>query len=143
MGYGPTFCVAALGYWLLILLLFNGLDSSLWVLISSAVVTTKSTWATVFSVFVSMHLYRLFSHRLRRFPGPFGAKLTSWWASSLHGLRWHFYKGLRALHRHYGDLVRVAPDELSIIDPAPYIAQTPDALRGPSTLLRNPSKTSS
>ena len=76
------------------------------------------TWAGLSGIFLSMSVYRLFFHRIRHFPGPFGAKLSSWWASSLHGKRWHFYKGVAGLHRQYGDYVRIAPDALSITDPA-------------------------
>ena len=125
---GPTFCGASFSFWLLTLVLFNGLNSSLSVFRSSAFAATTSTWAAIFGVFLSMAAYRLFFHRLRRFPGPFGAKLTSWWASSLHGRRWHFYEGLHGLHKQYGDYVRVAPDALSIIDPAAV-----NAVHGPDS----------
>ena len=126
--YGPVFCGAAFLFWLLTLVLSNGLNSSLSVLRSSALAATTSTWAAIFGVFLSMAAYRLFFHRLRHFPGPLGAKLTSWWASSLHGRRWHFYESLHGLHKQYGDYVRVAPDALSITDPAAV-----NAVHGPDS----------
>lgn len=118
--YGPTFCGAALASWLLMFVSYNGLNTSSSVLGSSvlgssALVATKSTWAAILGIALSIAVYRLVFHRFGRFPG---AKLTSWWVSSLHGPRWHFYEGIHALHRQYGDYVRVALDALSIIDPA-------------------------
>lgn len=54
---------------------------------------------------VSITIYRLFFHRLRRFPGPFGAKITKFYNS------WHYiggrnYQNLDKLHKKYGRVVR-------------------------------------
>lgn len=56
-------------------------------------------------LFASMATYRLFFHRLGRFPGPFLAKLTKLWHT------WYVLDGkqyllLDALHKQYGDFIR-------------------------------------
>ncbi|OAP62019.1 hypothetical protein AYL99_04222 [Fonsecaea erecta] len=83
---------------------------------------------------LSIALYRLFFHPLRRFPGPWSAKLTKWtgayWASTgkLHEI-------IPALHEKYGDVVRIGPNELSFAD-----AKAIKFLHGPqgSKLPRGP-----
>ncbi|KAL7944135.1 cytochrome P450 [Trichoderma barbatum] len=62
-------------------------------------------------LFASIAVYRVFFHRLRRFPGPFAAKLTKFygpylaWDGKLH------VKHIE-LFEKYGDIVRIAPNEL-------------------------------
>lgn len=66
----------------------------------------------------SLLTYRAFLHPLRHFPGPFGARLSKFWAvrqTLRSGLRW--YRVDAALHGRYGDYVRTGPRELSITDP--------------------------
>lgn len=61
-------------------------------------------------------IYRIYFHPLRAFPGPkFSAftrlpKLTAAWFGNLNPYT-------EALHAQYGEVVRVAPDELSFIHP--------------------------
>ncbi|CAK1360646.1 Tryprostatin B 6-hydroxylase [Cercospora beticola] len=64
----------------------------------------------------SIVIYRLFFHKLHRFPGPFGAKISKLW-HTLHCLdsRQHIY--LHSLHKKYGSIVRTGPRELMIITP--------------------------
>ena len=61
-------------------------------------------------------MYRLLLHPLRHFPGP-----RSWAVSRLpyirSSIKGNIVKDLQALHDAYGPVVRVAPDELSYIDP--------------------------
>ncbi|KAL4862506.1 cytochrome P450 [Aspergillus spectabilis] len=66
----------------------------------------------------SILLYRAFFHRLRRFPGPFMAKLTrlSIMMRSLERTQYHL--DLEEMHRKYGDFVRTGPRELSINRPS-------------------------
>ncbi|KAH0840426.1 pisatin demethylase [Fonsecaea pedrosoi] len=60
-------------------------------------------------------LYRLTLHPLSTFPGPFWAKITGLWRSRRYFAgTWH--EDILALHRNYGRVVRVAPNELSIVD---------------------------
>lgn len=61
----------------------------------------------VSSILASMLVYRAFFHPLKGFPGPFGAKLSKFWAvrQALNsGLKW--YKVDAQLHEKYGDYVR-------------------------------------
>lgn len=55
---------------------------------------------------LSILLRRAFYHPLRRFDGPFGAKLSKWWGVfwTMDGRRHH---KLRKLHEKYGDIVRI------------------------------------
>ncbi|KAF2501920.1 putative P450 monooxygenase [Lophium mytilinum] len=67
-------------------------------------------------LFTSMLLYRVFFHRLRRYPGPFSAKLSKLWhVSKLSNKDNH--KQLQTWHAKYGEYVRTGPTELSIADP--------------------------
>lgn len=54
----------------------------------------------------SIGVYRLFFHRLRNFPGPWGAKLSRFYAVNLasKGLQYHLQ--LEKLHKQYGDFIR-------------------------------------
>lgn len=55
---------------------------------------------------LSMAVYRLFFHRLRRIPGPFPAKLTKFYAAYLSSKQVKYHEELASLHRRYGDFVR-------------------------------------
>lgn len=80
------------------------------------------TLAAIAGIYVSMLLYRAFFHRLRGFPGPFPARLSTFYMTFLSGRRRQIYEDVRALHNKYGDYVRVGPTELSIADPAAFAA---------------------
>ncbi|KAI9068088.1 high nitrogen upregulated cytochrome P450 monooxygenase 2 [Trametes sanguinea] len=70
------------------------------------------------SVITSVTIYRLSPfHPLGRYPGPVACKLSKFWMAgiSLTG-RQHTY--IQNLHRRYGDVVRIGPNELSIRDPS-------------------------
>ncbi|PMD67138.1 cytochrome P450 monooxygenase-like protein [Hyaloscypha bicolor E] len=66
------------------------------------------------SLIASILTYRIFFHPLRHFPGPFTAKLTK----LSHVLRLleksDNYIQADQLHKEYGDVVRIGPNELSI-----------------------------
>lgn len=70
--------------------------------------TCKHGTAAILGLFGSMIIYRLFFHPLRAFPGPFPAKISSWWIfkESIPDLK--FYIKLRSLHERYGDFVRIS-----------------------------------
>lgn len=91
---------------------------------------------SILSLWITMLIYRAFFHPLQKFPGPFTAKLSKFWALSQtakSGLKW--YQVDEALHKQFGDYVRtgksdvhpssestkliryVGPRELSITDP--------------------------
>ncbi|KAI1611225.1 cytochrome P450 [Exophiala viscosa] len=60
-------------------------------------------------------VYRLFLHPLSRFPGPLPAKVTGLWRSKKYvDGNWH--ADVVELHEKYGRIVRIAPNELSIVD---------------------------
>lgn len=61
--------------------------------------------------------HRAVTHPLARVPGPFLAKFTGLWRTA-HYFRGTWHDDILALHRRYGPVVRVAPDELSIVDAA-------------------------
>lgn len=61
-------------------------------------------------------IYRRYFHPLSKYPGPFLASITRWWMvreifSGAHE------KHIRALHKKYGPIVRIAPNEVAIADP--------------------------
>ncbi|KAI0067765.1 high nitrogen upregulated cytochrome P450 monooxygenase 2 [Artomyces pyxidatus] len=78
-------------------------------------------------------VYRLSPfHPLARYPGPFPAKLSKFWA--IHVARSgkeHLY--LKALHERYGDFVRIGPNELLIRDPTAI-----DSILGSDGLPKGP-----
>ncbi|KAH7389742.1 cytochrome P450 67 [Phaeosphaeria sp. MPI-PUGE-AT-0046c] len=63
----------------------------------------------------SIALYRVAFHRCRRFPGPFAAKLTRFYAAKLSAKDVKYYKELARMHHQYGDFVRTGPREISIL----------------------------
>ncbi|KAF4784431.1 cytochrome P450 [Colletotrichum scovillei] len=68
---------------------------------------------------ISYMIYNLFFHPLRRFPGPILMRATRatfcyrLWCGKLSF-------DMLDLHRKYGDVVRIAPDELAYADPAAW-----------------------
>ncbi|GME40427.1 hypothetical protein PFICI_06539 [Neofusicoccum parvum] len=73
--------------------------------------------ATVFAVgaFCLLTLYNLFFHPLRSYPGPWYTGASILW------YQLHVFKGdlpfvIHSLHRQYGPVVRIAPNELSYTD---------------------------
>jgi len=69
------------------------------------------------ALFTSISLYRLFLHPLRRFPGPLPAKL-----SKLHGpylaRNGQLHIEQNKLFSKYGNIVRIAPNELLVLNSA-------------------------
>lgn len=99
------------------------------------------TLAAIAGIYVSMLLYRAFFHRLRHFPGPFAARLSTFYMTYLSARRGQVYEDVRALHRKYGDYVRVGPTEISIADPDAFNAihsATSQCERGPWYNILNP-----
>jgi cytochrome P450 family 628 len=97
--------------------------------------------AAVAGIYASMLLYRAFFHRLRVFPGPFAARLSTFYMTYLCARRGQIYEDVRTLHRKYGDYVRVGPTEISIADPDAFDAihsATSQCERGPWYNILNP-----
>lgn len=78
-------------------------------------------------IFASLLIYRVSFTPLRRFPGPFGAKISTFWFSLQLANR-DAYKQVVRLHRDYGDFVRIGSNDLSIIHP-----RAVDAIYGPGS----------
>ncbi|KAH7203512.1 cytochrome P450 [Fusarium oxysporum] len=84
----------------------------------------ESTIASIYMVslmvlgtFCSIFLYRIcFFHRLYQFPGPLMAKVSNLYLTRRSVARFQLYKEIQNLHRTYGDIVRVGPSALSILD---------------------------
>ncbi|KAB8238047.1 cytochrome P450 [Aspergillus alliaceus] len=66
-------------------------------------------------LFSSISIYRLFFHRLHRFPGRFGSKLTRFYDAYLSAKNLQYNVELKKLHEKYGDFVRTGPREISIL----------------------------
>lgn len=54
----------------------------------------------------SIATYRLLFHRLRSFPGPWGAKISRFYAVNLASKGLQYHLELKKLHDQYGDFVR-------------------------------------
>ncbi|PBK62229.1 cytochrome P450, partial [Armillaria solidipes] len=68
-------------------------------------------------------LSRLVFHPLRTFPGPKIAALTSWYVAYWETIRdGMLVKELERLHRIYGPVVRIAPNELHFSNPQAYFS---------------------
>ena len=92
---------------LLPLFLFVG-ETRIWALSDSAHAARASALIMLSysaSLFTSIVIYRLFFHKLRKFPGPFGARVSKFWhVGKLLGQP--NFKVLDDLHEQYGDFVR-------------------------------------
>ncbi|KAH7355744.1 cytochrome P450 [Pyrenochaeta sp. MPI-SDFR-AT-0127] len=65
--------------------------------------------------FVCWVVYSIFYHPLRNVPGPFAAKFTELWRTRRYFLGgWH--DDILELHRKYGPVVRLAPNEVAFVD---------------------------
>ncbi|KAH0524178.1 hypothetical protein TsFJ059_009080 [Trichoderma semiorbis] len=67
---------------------------------------------------ISIFMYRAFFHPLNRFPGPFLAKISRFYAMNNAAKNIKAFEDIRSLHKKYGDIVRVGPRELSINRPS-------------------------
>lgn len=65
---------------------------------------------------ISWIIYTRIFHPYSHIPGPFFASVSSFWLLSCV-LNGRIDKVLRRLHNHYGPVIRIAPDEVSISDP--------------------------
>ncbi|KAL2850207.1 putative cytochrome P450 [Aspergillus pseudoustus] len=62
---------------------------------------------------IGFGIYRLYFHPLSEYPGPFLAKLTSWYAV-YHAYVGDLHTDIWACHEKYGDIVRYGPSRLII-----------------------------
>lgn len=78
----------------------------------AAIQTTAVTGTFLAGVFSSMLIYRASFHRLRRFPGPFGAKLSRFWSCAKAAKNVQYYKEVEKMVEQYGDFVRTGMFQL-------------------------------
>ncbi|KEF51618.1 uncharacterized protein A1O9_12253 [Exophiala aquamarina CBS 119918] len=73
--------------------------------------------SSTISIFILIYItYQRYFSCLSSIPGPFGASISKWWLIK-HTRRGDFHRQVVRLHDTYGPLVRIAPNEISIIDP--------------------------
>lgn len=79
-------------------------------------------WLAVpFVFFFGRIVYNVFFHPLRKFPGPFMAGATSLWRTYKEVVKKEtLAQELFDLHKKYGDIVRIAPDELHFGNPSSF-----------------------
>lgn len=69
--------------------------------VTSAFTTTLSVTCSWFTgLFTSLLIYRIFLSKLNKFPGPFGAKISTLWMT-VHGRKNDLYLKNEALHKKY------------------------------------------
>lgn len=75
-----------------------------------------STLAALFFSYVLITIvYRILFHPLHRIPGPFLAKFTELWRTRKY-LAGNWHSDILDLHRKYGPVVRISPNEVSFVD---------------------------
>ncbi|KAK8192010.1 putative cytochrome P450 [Phyllosticta capitalensis] len=82
------------------------------------------------SLTVSIVAYRAWFHRLRKFPGPFAARISNWWIVARIARTQQMQFELQNLHQKYGDYVRTGPRDLSIADASalPVVSTLPKSI---------------
>ncbi|KAK0113954.1 hypothetical protein ONS95_014199 [Cadophora gregata] len=66
-------------------------------------------------------VYNVFFHPLRFFPGPRAAQATTWWKTYIEVVTQEsMVDVLIRLHKEFGDIVRVGPNELHFSKPSAY-----------------------
>jgi hypothetical protein len=76
-------------------------------LLHALTTASKYVLMLVTGVFISILVYRMAFHRLNTFPGPFTARLSNLFGTSLWLKKYQVYNEIQKLHSQYGDYVRV------------------------------------
>lgn len=71
--------------------------------------------AYIATAVICLFLYRLCLHPLAGFPGPVEAKLSGTWRDRRYW-RGTWHDDILQAHERYGPIVRIAPNELSVVD---------------------------
>ena len=90
------------------------LSGQTWLQSYVALVSLETAYSA--SLFASIGLYRVFFHPLRRFPGPFWARLWMWWKIAKFAEAEKGYLVIDDLHKKYGDVVRIGMQSLTLRD---------------------------
>ncbi|KAH7383046.1 putative P450 monooxygenase [Cadophora sp. MPI-SDFR-AT-0126] len=70
---------------------------------------------------IGQTVYNVFFHPLRAFPGPTAAKATTWWKTYIEVVTQEsMVDVLIRLHKQFGEIVRVGPNELHFSKPSAY-----------------------
>ncbi|KAI1365497.1 cytochrome P450 [Xylaria arbuscula] len=86
----------------------------------SVIAAAEVVLATLSAGVFAHIIYQCFFSPLAVFPGPFAAKFTTAWrAYSAYKGTWN--RDLVDLHRRLGQVVRVGPNQLSVIDPDAFL----------------------
>lgn len=75
--------------------------------VAALAATVAATSSFACGLVGSLLVYRVFFHRLRRFPGPLPAKVSRFYAMSKAAETKQSHLFLERLHEEYGDFVRV------------------------------------
>ena len=99
--------------------------------IASAVLSVIGLAASFFTgLYTSLLTYRVLLHPLRKFPGPFWARVSNfWWSSQISN--GDAYQQIDRLHEEFGDFIRIGASDLSIVHP-----EAPQAIYGANSKCR-------
>ncbi|KAH7116309.1 hypothetical protein EDB81DRAFT_610578, partial [Dactylonectria macrodidyma] len=81
----------------------------------ASIFTAKNVATAVVGLFCLDVLYNIFLHPLSSVPGPFLAKFSQAWRNHKY-FRGSWHDDTLELHRRYGNVVRIAPGEVSFVD---------------------------
>ncbi|KAH8812322.1 cytochrome P450 [Xylogone sp. PMI_703] len=87
---------------------------SVWGAFHGTVLATSICSSYLLGLFSSMSVYRIFFHRLSRFPGPFAAKVTKFYGPYIARNMDMHIEHMKLLNQ-YGEIVRIGPSELMIM----------------------------
>lgn len=80
-----------------------------------SILTAKHVALIATGLFFLDILYNIFFHPLRHIPGPFLAKFSQTWRNHKY-FRGTWHDDTLDLHRKHGNVVRIAPGEVSFVD---------------------------
>ncbi|KAI1452373.1 monooxygenase [Annulohypoxylon moriforme] len=66
-------------------------------------------------LFTSMVIYRVFFHRLRKFPGPLDVKISRFFSARRAAKKIQYHKEVAEMHDKYGDFIRTGPREICVV----------------------------
>ncbi|KAL2675845.1 cytochrome P450 family protein [Phyllosticta citricarpa] len=76
---------------------------------------TVAWFAATFAVLAAWIVYQRFFSPLAKIPGPFWASISRYWITK-HSWTGDLHRTMIALHAKHGNLVRIAPNEVSVAD---------------------------